>query len=250
MPDILDEAKALLVRRWGEMGGYWGISRSMAEIHALLLVWGRPLCTDDVMASLHVSRGNASMNLRGLVDWGLVRRVHQLGDRKEYFQADTNVWHMFETIMRERRRREFEPIIATIDRCRDLVASIEPAGAQAAEVAEFRGRLDELRNFLATMGALFELVLRFGSAGVAQFSTLLGTMGGAPGGAERSGATSSARQDAGSAPGGATRPGVAPAPPPQTPGNPPAGARVSSRSAAAPRPAGRPAARLRKNPKS
>ena len=70
MNTALDEAKALLVRRWGEMGGYWGISRTMAEIHALLFVSGGSLCTDDIMAQLHVSRGNASMNLRGLVDWG------------------------------------------------------------------------------------------------------------------------------------------------------------------------------------
>ena len=111
MHDALTDSKALLIRRWGELGGYWGISRTMAEIHALLFVTGEPLCTDDVMAQLHVSRGNASMNLRGLTDWGLVQRVHKLGDRKEYFQADTDVWHMFETITRERRRREVEPII-------------------------------------------------------------------------------------------------------------------------------------------
>jgi DNA-binding transcriptional regulator GbsR (MarR family) len=64
MQDVLTEAKNLLVRRWGEMGGYWGISRTMAEIHALLFVSTDPLCTDDIMAQLHISRGNASMNLR------------------------------------------------------------------------------------------------------------------------------------------------------------------------------------------
>ena len=106
MATAFEESKANLVRRWGEMGGYWGISRTMAEIHALLFVSGRPLCTDDIMEQLQVSRGNASMNLRSLVDWALIERVHKLGDRKEYFQADTDVWHMFETITRERRRRE------------------------------------------------------------------------------------------------------------------------------------------------
>ena len=128
MANVLDDAKGLLVRRWGELGGYWGINRTMAEMHALLFVSGRPLCTDDVMAQLHVSRGNASMNLRALVDWGLVQRVHHLGDRKEYFQADTDVWHMFETIMRERRRREVEPIVATINRCREMVAGHDGDG--------------------------------------------------------------------------------------------------------------------------
>jgi DNA-binding transcriptional regulator GbsR (MarR family) len=174
MIDALRESKDLLVRRWGEMGGYWGISRTMAEIHALLFVTGEALCADDVMAQLHVSRGAASMNLRALVDWGLVRRAHRLGDRKEYFQADTDVWHMFETIMRERRRREIEPIVGTIDRCRELVAELHGADAgSAAEAREFRRRLDELHGFLTTMGALFELVVRFGSAGVRQFAELL-----------------------------------------------------------------------------
>lgn len=182
MSDALGQSKALLVRRWGEMGGYWGINRTMAEIHALLFVSAQPLCTDDIMAQLHVSRGNASMNLRALVDWGLIQRVHQLGDRKEYFQADTDVWHMFETIMRERRRREVEPIIATIDRCREMVAGHEAASAaDAAETREFRRRLAEFQNFLTTMSTLFDLVLRFGSGGVRQLAQFLTQTGGGPG---------------------------------------------------------------------
>ncbi len=174
MSHTLEDARSLLVRRWGEMGGYWGISRTMAEIHALLFVSGEALCTDDIMAQLHVSRGNASMNLRGLVDWGLVRRVHKLGDRKEYFEADTDVWQMFETITRERRRREVEPIITTIDRCIGMVAGdTDGDRAEQERTAEFRRRLAELRDFLTTMGTLFELVLRFGSAGVRQFADVL-----------------------------------------------------------------------------
>ena len=182
MHDALTDSKALLIRRWGELGGYWGISRTMAEIHALLFVTGEPLCTDDVMAQLHVSRGNASMNLRGLTDWGLVQRVHKLGDRKEYFQADTDVWHMFETITRERRRREVEPIIATIDRCREMVAQLDSREDRAAdETRGFCRRLDELRGFLTTMGALFELALRFGPTGVAQLAPLIQAASGQPG---------------------------------------------------------------------
>jgi DNA-binding transcriptional regulator GbsR (MarR family) len=168
MSTPLQEAKNLLVRRWGEMGGYWGINRTMAEIHALLFVTREPLCTDDIMEQLRISRGNASMNLRALVDWGLIRRVHKLGDRKEYFVADVDVWHMFETIMRERRRREVEPIIATIDRCRDTVERGlgELEGKEADDAREFRARVEKLRSFLSTMGTLFELVLSLRDAGV------------------------------------------------------------------------------------
>jgi DNA-binding transcriptional regulator GbsR (MarR family) len=175
MPAPLQEAKNLLVRRWGEMGGYWGINRTMAEIHALLFVTRDALCTDDIMEQLKISRGNASMNLRALVDWGLIQRVHQLGDRKEYFQADTDVWHMFETIMRERRRREVEPIIATIDHCCALVeqAHARSSKSEAEDIREFRSRVEELRRFLATMGTLFELMLEFGSAGIENLTKLM-----------------------------------------------------------------------------
>ena len=169
MSEALSEAQALLVRRWGEMGGYWGISRTMAEIHALLFVTPEPLCTDDIMERLHVSRGNASMNLRGLVDWGLIERVHKLGDRKEYFQADTDVWHMFETILRERRRREVEPIVATIDRCAEMVGD----GGGNAGAAEFSRRINDLRDFLGSTGTLFDLLLRFGSPGIRQLTRLI-----------------------------------------------------------------------------
>jgi len=174
VPDPLQDAKNLLVRRWGEMGGYWGINRTMAEIHALLFVTREPLCTDDIMEQLRISRGNASMNLRALVDWGLIERVHKLGNRREYFKADTDVWHMFETIMRERRRREVEPIIATIDRCCETV---EPAAAadrpDVEDVREFRRRIEDLRRFLAMMGNLFELVLEFGEEGIENLGRLM-----------------------------------------------------------------------------
>jgi DNA-binding transcriptional regulator GbsR (MarR family) len=182
MLNPLQEAKNLLVRRWGEMGGYWGINRTMAEIHALLFVTRDSLCTDEIMDQLKISRGNASMNLRALVDWGLIERVHKLGDRKEYFQADTDVWHMFETIMRERRRREVEPIIATIDHCSEAVDrdSAKSNRAEAEDVREFRRRIRELRRFLETMGRLFELVLEFGEEGIEKLGTLLTASGRGP----------------------------------------------------------------------
>ena len=115
------QARALFIRRWGEMAASWGISRTMAEIHALLFISTTPLCTDDLMEQLQVSRGNASMNLRQLLNWTLIQRVHQRGDREEYFEAKSDVWEMFEIICRERRRREIEPIIDTLDKCRAML---------------------------------------------------------------------------------------------------------------------------------
>ncbi len=171
MPTALTDATQALVRRWGEMSGYWGINRTMAEIHGLLFVTRNPLCTDDIMAQLQISRGNASMNLRALVDWGLIHRVHKPGDRKEYFEAQTNVWQMFETITRERRRREVEPIIATIDNCLARVAQPSPEDS-AEDTREFRRRMEELRGFLSTMGSLFELVLNLRDSGVEQLGAV------------------------------------------------------------------------------
>ena len=172
----LAESKALFVRRWGEMGGYWGINRTMAEIHALLFVSDQPLCTDDVMARLEVSRGNASMNLRSLLDWGLIDRVHERGDRKEYFICRTNVWEMFETIIRLRRRREVEPIVDTIARCREMVAGSGPEARleDAAERRVYVKRLEEMHDFLEAVGAVVDVMLKVGPSGIGRISRMIG----------------------------------------------------------------------------
>jgi DNA-binding transcriptional regulator GbsR (MarR family) len=167
MEDGLERSRALFIRRWGEMGGYWGINRTMAELHALLYLSPEPLCTDDIMEALLISRGNTSMNLRQLVDWGLIKRVHKKGDRKEYFAAETDVWEIFETIVRERRRREVEPIIETIDRCRQMVAASTGKGEKRTDLKVYRERLDNMAQFLSMMNGMLNLLLTSGKAGLA-----------------------------------------------------------------------------------
>ena len=171
----LDESRALFIRRWGEMASYWGISRTMAEIHALLYVSTDPVCTDDVMALLQVSRGNASMNLRSLLDWGLIERVHLRGDRKEYFTALTDVWQMFETIARQRRRREVEPIMETLDRCREMAREelAKTKGDAATSTRAYLSRLDDMDQFLRAVGAMADLLLKVGPKGLADVSGLM-----------------------------------------------------------------------------
>jgi len=178
----LEESKALFVRRWGEMGGYWGITRTMAEIHALLFVTTEPLCTDDVMERLQISRGNASINLRTLVDWGLIDRVHARGDRKEYFACRTDVWQMFETIVRQRRQREVEPIMETIARCREMVRrpSAEHPEA-AAETRVYQKRLDEMYEFLEVVGTVVDVLLKVGPRGIGRVTKILAKFAGARG---------------------------------------------------------------------
>src|SRR4051812_13000181 len=118
--DTLLKAQDTFIRRWGEMGATWGINRTMAEIHALLYIVGHPLCTDDVMARLHISRGNSSMSLRALCDWGIIRRLHRLGERKEFFESLGDVWEMFSIIAAERKRRELDPVLETIKQCQRM----------------------------------------------------------------------------------------------------------------------------------
>jgi DNA-binding transcriptional regulator GbsR (MarR family) len=167
-PDGLARSKALFIRRWGEMGGYWGINRTMAELHALLYISAEPLCTDEMMEALAISRGNISMNIRQLVDWGLVSRVHEKGDRKEYFVAETDVWEMFQTIVRERRRREVEPIIETINRCREMVTeqSEELKEVRKREAKVYRQRLDAMSDFLSAIMLLLNMILKSGQGGL------------------------------------------------------------------------------------
>jgi len=175
--EALAESRALFVRRWGEMGIYWGISRTMAEIHALLYISVEPLCTDDLMAELQISRGNASMNVRSLIDWGLVRRVHQRGDRKEYFTAETDVWCLFETIMRERRRRELEPIHETIRKCIEMVERESPklGDADRDGAREYQRRLGDMQAFLTTVSSMINVALEMGPSGMEALSGMLGS---------------------------------------------------------------------------
>ena len=176
MPESpFDQSKALFIRRWGEMAATWGISRTMAEIHALLFVSSRPLCTDDVMEQLQVSRGSASTNLRDLTRWGLIQRVHQRGDRKEYFAAETDVWQMFETIFRERRRREVEPIAETLKRCHDMTAADAKhlKGEAREELQSYRRRLEAMSEFLEVMNGMFNMFVTTGKDGMRQLVQLV-----------------------------------------------------------------------------
>jgi DNA-binding transcriptional regulator GbsR (MarR family) len=145
------------IRKWGEMGAIWGINRTMAEIHALLYITGLPLCTDDVMDRLHISRGNASMSLRALCDWGIIRRMHRRGERREYFESLGDVWEMFSIIAAERKRREMDPVLETIKQC---IRELEPdrIGKLAEDEAfrRTRQRLDGMEEFMSVTNKIFQ----------------------------------------------------------------------------------------------
>ncbi len=151
-------AQDLFIRRWGEMGQTWGINRTMAEIHALLYITGRPLCTDDVMERLNISRGNASMSLRALCDWGVIRRLHKRGERREYFESLTDVWEIFSIITAERKRREMDPVLETIKQCQLMLeeASLGKTAVRQEAVQVTRKRLADMEEFMVVTNKIFQ----------------------------------------------------------------------------------------------
>ena len=147
----LSEAKEQFISSWGTLGSSWGISKTMAQIHALLLVSTKPLSTEDIMETLGISRRNANMNVRALMDWGLVDKVHKLGERKEFFDAEKDLWKVAARIASERRKRELEPILRILDK----LENVEDAGADKKEVEQFTKQMTDLRKFSGKVDKVF-----------------------------------------------------------------------------------------------
>ncbi len=168
-------AQDLFIRRWGEMGQTWGINRTMAEIHALLYITGQPLCTDDVMERLHISRGNVSMSLRALCDWGIIRRLHKLGERREYFESLGDVWEMFSIIATERKRREIDPVLETIKQCQRMLDanSIGKAAANQESVKLTRDRLAGMEEFMSVTNKIFQQFVGNARSGLSRIVRVL-----------------------------------------------------------------------------
>lgn len=116
----LTEAKQQFISSWGAFGTHWGINRTMAQIHALLLISPDPLTQDDVMEELNISRGNTNMNIRELINWMLVERVLLPGERKEYFTAEKDIWKVVKQIIKERKKRELEPMLQLLDKLEEV----------------------------------------------------------------------------------------------------------------------------------
>src|SRR5437868_8591290 len=132
LPRRLEEVEDRFVDLWDTMSSLWGVNPTMARIHGLLYITGAALSMDDIMARLAISRGNVSMNLSKLVEWALVRRVHKRGDRRDYYESLSDVWEMFTLVAAQRKRREIDPILSTLRRCRRELTR-ESLGALADE---------------------------------------------------------------------------------------------------------------------
>lgn len=124
-----EQAKDKFIHTWGTLATQWGINRSMAQLHALLLIAPEALATEDVMEQLQISRGNASMNLRDLMDWGLIYKQLKPGERREFFIAEKDIWKVARQVAKERRRREITPVIEVLNELK----AIETNTPQAQE---------------------------------------------------------------------------------------------------------------------
>lgn len=147
----LASVKEKFVLHWGEQGSLWGINRTMAQVHALLYISPEPLSANEIMEELQISRGNASMALRDLIAWGLVSRVHVKGERREFYATEKDVWTMFRTIARERKKREIDP---TIEILRESVARLNQVPDSEGKYE--RERLKNLLEFFETGVALYK----------------------------------------------------------------------------------------------
>ena len=170
----LRKVQDLFIRRWGEMGQTWGINRTMAEIHALLYIVAQPQCTDDVMERLNISRGNASMSLRGLCDWGIIRRFHKRGERREYFECLSDVWEMFTIIAAERKRREMDPVLETIKQCQRMLGEENLGkGASSEAVRLTRQRLAGMEEFVDMTNKIFATFIANAKSGLTKMVKML-----------------------------------------------------------------------------
>lgn len=154
----LAEAKQQFISSWGVFATQWGINRTMAQIHALLMVSPDPLSQDDVMAELSISRGNVNMNIRELIDWGLVDRVLLPGERREYFSAEKDIYKVAMQVARERKKRELDPMLKLLSQLEDVegdkkdknvkqfvdtVSGIKRFGTQAEKMLDVMIKADE-----------------------------------------------------------------------------------------------------------
>lgn len=137
----LAEAKMQFISSWGAFATHWGINRTMAQVHALLLVSANPLTQDDVMQQLNISRGNVNMNIRELIDWGLVERVTIPGSRKELFVAEKDIWKVTTIIARERKKRELDPMMKLMEQ----ISKVEE-NADDPEVKRFVETVGNIRK--------------------------------------------------------------------------------------------------------
>jgi DNA-binding transcriptional regulator GbsR (MarR family) len=148
----LQEAKDKFVQAWGNFSSNWGINRTMAQVHALLLVSPEALSADDIMESLNISRGNANMNVRALIEWGLVYKENRNGERREYFMAEKEIWIVIRQIIIHRKKKELEPAL-------NLLEEVQNVEEESKEKEDFVKIISDIEMFSRKADILLEKLI-------------------------------------------------------------------------------------------
>jgi len=151
----ITEAKAQFIQSWGSLATQWGINRTMAQIHALLMITPDPLSADDVMEELAISRGNVNMNIRELITWGLVDKILIPGERREFFTAEKDIWVVARQVIKERKRRELEPLIKVLD----VLSDVE-GDKKDKEVKTFTDTIAGIKKFSMQADKTLDMMIR------------------------------------------------------------------------------------------
>ena len=139
----LPEAKEKFIQQWGSLGSNWGINRTMAQIHALFLISEELLSAEEVMEELKISRGNANMNIRTLIDWGLVYKEYKSGERKEFFRGEKDIWKVTQRVMKVRQRQELDPMLNVLSE----LQTVESDKKNKQEVEAFTKQIKNIKSF-------------------------------------------------------------------------------------------------------
>ena len=147
------DAESKYLETWGSLATQWGINRTMAQIHALLLISVHELSAEDIMAKLQISRGNANMNLRALIDWGLIEKKLTPGERREFFVAKKDIWELFKQITKERRKREIDPVISVLQELKEVEGN-------TPEAKEFKKVMTDITKVTTKLNRIIDLAIR------------------------------------------------------------------------------------------
>ncbi|MDI6695401.1 MAG: MarR family transcriptional regulator [Anaerolineales bacterium] len=153
------------ILHWGEMGSNWGLNRTVAQIHAMLYLSPAPLTAEEISETLGIARSTVSTGLRELQNWGVVRVVHQLGDRRDHFETIADIWEMFRVILRERKRREIDPAVAVL---RESMTGVQ-GESENAYVIE---RLEEMLEFFEVVTSVYNQVEQLPTATLRRIARL------------------------------------------------------------------------------
>lgn len=150
----LKEGKEKFIQAWGTLGSHWGINRTMAQVHALLLISEEPMCAEAIMEDLKISRGNANMNIRALIDWGLVFKELKPGERKEFFRAEKDMWEVIRHVIIQRKKKELEPILRVLNEVSEIDQESGP------QVEEFEKVIKDINLFATKADSTLDSLIK------------------------------------------------------------------------------------------